>query len=141
MSIFSESFPDFIKNELNERQAQMGNSSKDIKYLTSLMSRTAWVRMTSGVNVLDSKGEYTNEVAKSNVITNVLGGTDKNENGNGGFRSISIEVHGRGASGLLKNESGVPRLVRMSPFNAKGKRNTSFSMVEIFSGQHLKIFL
>jgi hypothetical protein len=82
MSIFSESFPDFIKNELNERQAQMGNSSKDIKYLTSLMSRTAWVRMTSGVNVLDSKGEYTNEVAKSNVITNVLGGTNKNENGN-----------------------------------------------------------
>ena len=82
MSIFSESFPDFIKNELNGRQAQMGDNSKDIKYLTSLMSRTAWVRMTSGVNVLDSKGEYTNEVAKSNIITNILGGTNKNESGN-----------------------------------------------------------
>ncbi len=56
---------------------------------------------------------------------------DKNENGNGGFRSISIEVHGKNAYGTLKNESGVHRLVRMSPFNAKGKRNTSFSMVEI----------
>ncbi len=56
---------------------------------------------------------------------------DKNENGSGGYRSISIEVHGKGAYGLLKNESGVHRLVRMSPFNAKGKRNTSFSMVEI----------
>ena len=56
---------------------------------------------------------------------------DKNENGNGGFRSIAIEVHGKNAYGTLKNESGVHRLVRMSPFNAKGKRNTSFSMVEI----------
>ena len=44
---------------------------------------------------------------------------DKNENGNGGYRSISIEIHGNGAYGTLKNESGVHRLVRMSPFNAK----------------------
>lgn len=56
---------------------------------------------------------------------------DKNENGSGGYRSISIEVHGKNAYGTLKNESGVHRLVRMSPFNAKGKRNTSFSMVEV----------
>ncbi len=56
---------------------------------------------------------------------------DKNENGNGGYRSISIEIHGNGAYGTLKNESGVHRLVRMSPFNAKGKRNTSFSMIEV----------
>lgn len=56
---------------------------------------------------------------------------DANENTMGGYRSISIEVHGKNAYGTLKNESGVHRLVRMSPFNAKGKRNTSFSMVEV----------
>ncbi len=56
---------------------------------------------------------------------------DKNENGTGGFRSIAIEIHGKNAYGTLKNESGVHRLVRISPFNAKGKRNTSFSMIEV----------
>ncbi len=56
---------------------------------------------------------------------------DENKNSMGGYRSLSIEVQGKNAYGTLKNESGVHRLVRMSPFNAKGKRNTSFSMVEV----------
>jgi peptide chain release factor 2 len=57
--------------------------------------------------------------------------TDSSPNDLGGYRSVTIEVSGKGVYGNLKNESGVHRLVRMSPFNAKGKRNTSFSMVEI----------
>ncbi|MFA6459200.1 MAG: PCRF domain-containing protein [Candidatus Paceibacterota bacterium] len=61
-----------------------------------------------------------------------------NENDHGGYRNITVEISGknggpddRGAYGTLKNESGVHRLVRISPFNSNDKRHTSFSLVEI----------
>lgn len=54
-----------------------------------------------------------------------------NENDHGGYRNITFEVRGKSAYGTLKNESGVHRLVRVSPFSAKSLRHTSFSLVEV----------
>lgn len=53
------------------------------------------------------------------------------DNDRGGYRNITFEVVGKASYGELKNESGVHRLVRISPFNANAKRHTSFSMVEV----------
>lgn len=55
----------------------------------------------------------------------------ENQNDHGGYRNITVEISGKWSYGNLKNESGVHRLVRISPFNANAKRHTSFSMVEI----------
>ncbi len=67
---------------------------------------------------------YTRWAEKKGFTVEVLDYLDGEE---AGIKSVTFQVHGENAFGLLKSERGVHRLVRISPFNAAGKRQTSFA--------------
>jgi peptide chain release factor 2 len=79
---------------------------------------------------------YLKYIAKQRWEVSLL---HEHKNDHGGYRNVTIEVSGHpstssgrsGPYGSLRNESGVHRLVRISPFNAKKLRHTSFALVEV----------
>lgn len=71
---------------------------------------------------------YTRWAEKHNYKVKMLDFLDGEE---AGFKSASLLVEGTNAYGYLKGENGVHRLVRISPFDASGRRHTSFASLEV----------
>ena len=71
---------------------------------------------------------YTRWAEKKGFQVDVLDYLDGDE---AGIKSVTFQVNGPNAYGYLKSEKGVHRLVRISPFNAQGKRQTSFVSLDV----------
>ncbi len=87
---------------------------------------------TGGTEAMDWTGMlyrmYTRWAEAHHFQIDVL---DLLEGDEAGLKSVTFQVNGENAYGLLKSEHGVHRLVRISPFNANGKRQTSFAACEV----------
>lgn len=71
---------------------------------------------------------YTRWAEKKGFSVEVLDYLDGEE---AGIKSVTFQINGENAYGYLKSEKGVHRLVRISPFNAQGKRQTSFVSLDV----------
>lgn len=71
---------------------------------------------------------YTRWAERKGYALEVLDYLDGDE---AGIKSVTFQINGENAYGYLKSEKGVHRLVRISPFNAQGKRQTSFVSLDV----------
>jgi len=72
---------------------------------------------------------YTRWAERHNFTTEII---EEHAGDTAGIKSITMRIIGDRAYGWLRNEIGVHRLVRISPFNANGKRQTSFASVDVW---------
>lgn len=112
-------------NELKEKKEGVGKYDKGNAILTIISGAGGDDAEDFSRMLFDMYIKY---ASKKGWGTSVI---HQHEAGHGGYRNISFEIDGKGAYGVLKNEAGVHRLVRISPFNAKKLRHTSFSLVEV----------
>ncbi len=112
-------YQELKKEEGDIRKRLAGNATISIYAGAGGDDAEDFVRMLSEM--------YTSYVHKKGFGCSVLDSQDSKT----GYRSISYEISGKGAFGLLQGESGVHRLVRLSPFNAKHTRETSFALVDV----------
>lgn len=123
------------KNKAQTMIAEMQSLKDSLEGLGKYDKKSALVTIFSGAGGDDAEDftrilfeMYMKYADRANFGFSIV---DETRADSGGYRSITFQISGKGAYGKLKKESGVHRLVRISPFNANSKRQTSFSMVEV----------
>lgn len=127
---------------INEANSNLEKLEKDLdKFDIQLMlsgeydSADAMLTVNAGAGGTDAQNwaemllrMYTRWAEKKGWKVTLL---DKSEGDEAGIKSATIKIAGKFAFGYAKAERGVHRLVRISPFNANGKRQTSFASCEV----------
>ena len=125
--------------EIEEMLTDLDTSLEGIRMKTLLSgefdSYNAILRLNAGAGGTESCDwaqmlfrMYSKWADKKGFALTVLDSLDGDE---AGIKSITFQIDGENAYGYLKSEKGVHRLVRISPFNAAGKRQTSFVSMDV----------
>ena len=135
---YEENDPELIP-EIDQMMKEFVQTYEDIRMKTLLSGEydrnNAIVSLHAGAGGTEScvwaamlYRMYTRWADKKGFSVEVLDSLDGEE---AGIKSITFQVNGENAYGYLKSEKGVHRLVRISPFNAAGKRQTSFVSCDV----------
>lgn len=135
---YEENDESFLE-EIEEEMTVFKNNLDDLKISTLLSgeydNNNAIITLHAGAGGTEScdwasmlSRMYLRFADKKGFTTQILDILDGEE---AGYKSITIQVNGENAYGYLKSERGVHRLVRISPFNAAGKRQTSFVSCDV----------
>ena len=108
-------------NALLDDEADRNDSFLEIKSGAGGTESCDWVQMLARM--------YERWANKRGYNVEII---DQNRGEEAGFRSITLKIKGTNAYGWLKSESGVHRLVRISPFDSASKRHTSFCSVAAY---------
>ncbi|NFH68791.1 peptide chain release factor 2 [Clostridium botulinum] len=124
-----------IINNIKEIEEEIDNYNMEILLSGEYDKNNAILTLHVGVGGTDANDwtemllrMYTRWCEKKNYKVEVI---DLLEGDEAGIKSVTLKVIGEYAYGYLKAEKGIHRLVRISPFNANGKRQTSFASMEV----------
>ncbi len=124
-----------IINNIREIEEEIDNYNMEILLSGEYDKNNAILTLHVGVGGTDANDwtemllrMYTRWCEKKNYKVEMI---DLLEGDEAGIKSVTLKVIGEYAYGYLKAEKGIHRLVRISPFNANGKRQTSFASMEV----------
>ncbi len=125
----------FIEDQYAELKKQISKIDEELQYSGKYDRKGAILELQAGAGGTDAQ-DWTEMLLKMYIKYAEKQGwqaviIDKTIGNEAGIKNATLEVTGRLVYGKIKNESGVHRLVRLSPFNSDNLRQTSFAMVEI----------